>query len=461
MSIDLTWKSLSGNSASLIVIGAYIYLVDKTNGDILKINISDQSSVVWGTVKNFANSNNSQFANPAGITTDGVFLYTAFPNDNTSNIQINKIELADPVNNTIFDLSSISTQTRGLCAIGNYIYTQFGGIIYQVDKTNSSISTVLVNTNISTIGQFMLTNIGNILYGYYTNYNDSIDYIYILSVDVTSVSTYNPTFATSIVNNIGSKYYAGFVSSANRLFYALDNNFSGNEGYIESISISTPTIKKVNVANTKPLALAANSTDVYFVVYDNGFFIAKMSNTYPLDPPPPPPCFHEDTLISTMFGDIPVSKLSKGVPVKTLSSGFKLVEMVGHKVIDHPADTENRLKGQLYVCTPEKYKDVTSDLILTGCHSILVDDFTSEKEKQDAISANGGEVYVTEKKYRLPACADQRAAVYKEKGSYTIYHVALENEDYYHNYGIYANGLLVESCSKRYLKELSGMTLKE
>lgn len=29
----------------------------------------------------------------------------------------------------------------------------------------------------------------------------------------------------------------------------------------------------------------------------------------------------------------------------------------------------------------------------------------------------------------------------------------------YINYGIYANGLLVESCSKRYLKELSNLTL--
>jgi len=37
--------------------------------------------------------------------------------------------------------------------------------------------------------------------------------------------------------------------------------------------------------------------------------------------------------------------------------------------------------------------------------------------------------------------------------------VALENDDYYMNYGIYANGLLVESCSKRYLKEESNMEL--
>ena len=32
-------------------------------------------------------------------------------------------------------------------------------------------------------------------------------------------------------------------------------------------------------------------------------------------------------------------------------------------------------------------------------------------------------------------------------------------KDYFMNYGIYANGLLVETCSKRYLKELSKMDL--
>ena len=64
-------------------------------------------------------------------------------------------------------------------------------------------------------------------------------------------------------------------------------------------------------------------------------------------------------------------------------------------------------------------------------------------------------------KYRLPACVDEKATVYKVPGDYTIYHIALENEHYYGNYGIYANGLLVESCSKRYLKEVSNMEILE
>ena len=56
---------------------------------------------------------------------------------------------------------------------------------------------------------------------------------------------------------------------------------------------------------------------------------------------------------------------------------------------------------------------------------------------------------------------DLRSTIYEIPGSHTIYHIALENDNYYMNYGIYANGLLVETCSKRYLKEFSGMTLIE
>ena len=57
------------------------------------------------------------------------------------------------------------------------------------------------------------------------------------------------------------------------------------------------------------------------------------------------------------------------------------------------------------------------------------------------------------------ACLDERAEPYLEEGLFNIWHFALENNDYYMNYGIYANGLLVETSSKRYMKEHSGMEL--
>ena len=72
-----------------------------------------------------------------------------------------------------------------------------------------------------------------------------------------------------------------------------------------------------------------------------------------------------------------------------------------------------------------------------------------------------GVVYITDNKGRLPACIDERTRPYCVGGEFTIYHIALDHDDYYMNYGIYANGLLVESTSKRFLKEESNMTLIE
>jgi hypothetical protein len=171
----------------------------------------------------------------------------------------------------------------------------------------------------------------------------------------------------------------------------------------------------------------------------------------------PPPCFKSDSKILTDKGYIPIQDLRKGDLVKTLLHDYKPVDMIGKRDIYHPASKE-RIKDQLYKCSQTEYPEIFEDLILTGCHSILVDVFTSKEQRYNVVELTG-DTYVTDKKYRLPACADEKASVYEIPGSYTIYHLALENDNYHSNYGIYANGLLVETCSKRYLKELSNMLL--
>jgi len=170
-------------------------------------------------------------------------------------------------------------------------------------------------------------------------------------------------------------------------------------------------------------------------------------------------CFKEDSKILTNKGYKSVQNLRKGDLVKTLLHDYVPIDMIGKKEIYHIASNE-RIKHQLYKCSKDKFEEVFEDLVITGCHSILVNKFASEKQRQKVIEVNG-DTYVTDKKYRLPACADDRTSVYEKAGLHTIYHLALENDDYYMNYGIYANGLLVETCSKRYLKELSDMVLIE
>jgi hypothetical protein len=178
---------------------------------------------------------------------------------------------------------------------------------------------------------------------------------------------------------------------------------------------------------------------------------------YPITIGAAPVCFKEDSKILTDKGYVAVQDLKKGDLVKTLKHDFVPINMIGKSEIHHAA-CEDRIKNQLYKCSKEQYPELLEDLVITGAHSILVDDFASEEQRNRVIEINGN-TYVTDKKYRLPAAADDRASVYEVAGAHTIYHIALDNADYYMNYGVYANGLLVETCSKRYLKELSNMEL--
>ena len=168
------------------------------------------------------------------------------------------------------------------------------------------------------------------------------------------------------------------------------------------------------------------------------------------------PCFKENTKILTNKGYIPIQNLRKGDLVKTLKHDYVPINMIGKRDIHHQNEYKN--KDQLYKCTKQNYSEIFEDLIITGCHSILVDSFSSKEQRENTIKINGA-AYRTDNKYRLPACCDDRALIYDVAGDFTIYHLALDNTDYYMNYGIYANGLLVETCSKRYLKELSNMEL--
>jgi len=172
------------------------------------------------------------------------------------------------------------------------------------------------------------------------------------------------------------------------------------------------------------------------------------------------PCFLEgSTILCQVDGKdtyIPVEKIRAGTLVKTSRDGYKKVEIIGKADIKNPGTTE-RLQNRLYKCSPAKYPELKDDLFITGCHSILVNSIT-DLEREYTIKYLGG-IFVTDKKYRLMACVDERAEPWASEGTYTIWHFALESEHEVGNFGVYANGgLLVETCSLRFMKNHSNMT---
>lgn len=178
---------------------------------------------------------------------------------------------------------------------------------------------------------------------------------------------------------------------------------------------------------------------------------------------PAEPCFLEGSKILCLVNDketyVPVESLSVGTLVKTHSCGFKKVVLIGKGNVKNPADS-NRTGGRLYRCSIDKYPELTEDLYITGYHSILSDSITDKQ--QDETRRLLGDIFITEGKYRIIACIDERAEPWNSFGTYPIWHFALENSDEYMNYGVYANGgLLVESCNIAFLKSKSNMILTE
>jgi hypothetical protein len=205
--------------------------------------------------------------------------------------------------------------------------------------------------------------------------------------------------------------------------------------------------------------LASNSTgsSSQAVVYVNGDTLNSDGSYYLY---PAAPCFLEGSTILCQVDGVerylPVEQLTKGTLVKTSLDGYKPVVLIGKAPIHNPGNDE-RTEARLYKCSRSKYPQLTQDLYITGCHSLLQFPI-SHKEKEETMKRLG-RMFITDRKYRLMACIDERAEPWNSEGTYTIWHFALEHKDDGMNYGVYANGgLLVETCAIRSLKNKSNMT---
>ena len=208
--------------------------------------------------------------------------------------------------------------------------------------------------------------------------------------------------------------------------------------------------------------LASNSggSSPQNVVYANG---SVLNNDGAYNLYPSTPCFLEGSTILCQVDGIEkyvsVEQLKKGTLVKTSLNGYKQIVLIGKGTIQNPGNDE-RIENRLYKCSTSKYPHLKDDLYITGCHSILEFPIT-EKQKEDTIK-HLGKLYITDNKYRLMACVDDRAEPWNSNGEFTIWHFALENSDERMNYGVYVNGgLLVETCSINILKKWSNMTYIE
>jgi hypothetical protein len=393
--LDSSWATGFNQIGYLAIYNNYIYAADYFTNIIYKIDIANP-----GSPQIFISD--PLISSPVGIIVVNGYLYVA----NSGQDYISKISLTDPFGpntNLLWVKNSLINQSLGICIYNNLMYVTSRGSSYSGGR--NTLSTINLTTfaitvlNVFTYVQYSIVIYNNILYT--TNYNNGT----IKQLDLNG-NIINSSWATTTSNS------DGLCINRTYLYCSDDGNPNGS---------------------------------IYKFLLTPELFQSIA-------------CFKEGTKILTSRGYRRIEDLRKGDLIKTVLNDHLPIDMIGKREIYHYALKENRIKDQLYKCSSYKYPEIFEDLVITGCHSILVNKFKDEKEKEKTIKINGN-IYTTNYKYRLPACVDERAVVYEKAGIYTIYHIALENNNYYTNYGIYANGLLVETCSKRYLKELSKMTI--
>ena len=291
----------------------------------------------------------------------------------------------------------------------------------------------------------------------------------------TNISTNNPG-ATWTMITAGTPYV---LSAYNAALYS-PNSASSSTNYTSAPGLFSPgytyqllyTSQAGNVATAQ--VFASKGTAPFYNSYNSNTFTFTSTNialgtiTSSINSSsgvlnfdlPNAPCFLEGSKILCFENDQevyrPIESLRKGDLVKTIYNGYVPIHMIGTTSLYNPGN-DYRVTNRLYKCSREKYPALFEDLYITGCHSILVPSMTDDQwENTKAVN---GDIFVTDNHFRLIACADEKAEPFNKECFVNIYHVALEHNDYYMNYGIYANGLLVESCSKRYLTEISNMRI--
>jgi hypothetical protein len=451
-----SWASVpQSTTGSMCFYDNYFYF--PTNSNIVQINLD-------GTINNpeWAIINTDTSYNLISCIAYNGYLYvTNLHNVAGYSSTICKILISDPTDNPEYNWVTGLYNAGSMAIQGDYLYVTGNDVIskiYLPDPTfNPEYTWAGFSQDLDGPGGMCIYN--NYLYVSNNNYNGSLNEY---ANTICKISLQDPNdFTVNWANSTQGLNAPYSLAVYNNYLYVSNIGTEVVETQsISKISLNDPTndftpswVQSTNApSSTDPAIFGMMINGNYLYSYNPS---TNVISQYSL----PLVCFKEDTKILTDKGYVKIQELKKGDLVKTVKHDYKPIFMIGKRDIYHPM-CQDRIKDQLYKCSQDKYPEVFEDLVLTGCHSILVDKFVSEEERATTIEVNGN-VYGTDNKYRLPACVDERAVVYDKPGNYTIYHLALENENYYKNYGIYANGLLVESCSKRYLKELSNMVIIE
>lgn len=372
-------------------------------------------------------------------------------------------------------ITTVNTTTVSNGNIGSFpIQAYIGAFVFNgspsgIDSLNAGTAQTQLTTFVNDINTYrtslpnssLSTNYGNII----ITFNSNINYNIVSSLTFSGTTIIfdgqnNPNSQFFITASEGAITFANvpsitFINGASNcnIFWLAGSAISFNG----TMPLSIPGIfiagSAISFANGSSILgrLYAETANINFSGTSS---VDTICNSAPIS------CFKEDTKILCLIDNvekyIPIQNIRNGDFIKTYSSSFKKVVHIGYRKFINPGGKE-RIQEKLYRCTKKNYPELIEDLYITGCHSILVDKLTTKQLKE--IKKLYNTFYITEGLCRLMAVFDEKSEPVEEENEITIWHLALDNESKYSNYGIFANGLLVETTSIRMITEVSNMKL--
>lgn len=391
----------------------------------------------------------------------------------------------------------ISSGINGPCGLkfdsNNHLYVtnRVGNNVLKYDISNLG-TPILLQTitsaqfdqplaiNINSLGELFVSNLYN---------NPSFTNCYLFKINTT-------TYTATIVNNIPQRQSCNMVFDIDNNIYLPDFNLVGiyrvNYGTWTSIfeglygtvgpsmrmgGIDMTLYNNLVIIRTNP----GISIDLKYLTYTfvnttlpQGNNLLTLFNTstntavttltifvegQPTPPGPNPDpiiCFKEGTKILCKLNGadvyIPIEYIEEGTLVKTYKHGYKKCKFNMKEKIKN---TVEHNINNLYRLSRTNNSQLFEDLYITGSHSILYDNISEREEEamNNLLETYNSkfDIQISNKiddKYKLIAYYDDTMVEVKQNIVVSIYHLVLENENKYVNYGIYANGVLTESIDE-------------
>lgn len=342
--------------------GNYLYALD-TGQNIYKINVknsSDKTNISTSNTKSFLSTiNNIDYASLA-IDSNGQYLYILGP-----------------------DTPSATSLVRIILSIGEidapFTQSVYGHGIYVVDTklyiSNKNTGTIAVSNLLTTPYTFNTIISALTTPAGLTFFNNNLYVLCSNSIQRIDINAQTPTATELVSYTFGNDPCT--ITNDGAYFYAIDRAI-GN-GVITRVSVNG--VVQNDNSNYTFISFTGYVRCIYYVLNANSLYVTIQNisdiNAVNLQAP----CFKEGTQILTNNGYKSIETLRKGDFIQTLKNGYKKIDTIGKTEINH-ACFEERVKNQLYKCSKTKYPELFDDLIITGSHSILVNSFKNDDEKE-------------------------------------------------------------------------------